>query len=149
MINKAILMGRLTADPELRTTPNGFSVVSFSIAVNRSYAQKNGERLTDFINIVAWRNTAEFINKYFTKGRMIIIEGSIQTRNYEDKNGNKRTAFEVVADSAHFGESKPDGAATANTAKFNEPDATAPGTSISIGDNIDFQEVESDDGLPF
>ena len=112
MYNKAILVGRLTANPELKKTPNGVSVVSFSLAVDRSY-QTNGERQTDFINCVAWRNTAEFISKYFSKGKILGVDGSIQTRNYEDKNGNKRTAVEVVVDNAFFTESKGTSNATA------------------------------------
>lgn len=109
MLNKAILMGRLSADPELRQTANGVSVVSFRIAVNRTYDRN----LTDWIDIVAWRQTAEFVCKYFQKGDAVIVEGSIQTRSYEDKNGNKRTAVEVVADQVHFAESKKE----KNTAK--------------------------------
>ena len=105
MFNLVILTGRLTADPELKTTPSGVSVTSFSIAVNRNY--KSGEeQQTDFINIVAWRQTAEFITKYFQKGTMIGIEGAIQTRRYQDSNGNNRTAFEVVVNNAQFVESK-------------------------------------------
>ena len=103
--NLVVLTGRLTADPELKTTPNGVSVCSFDIAVDRNY-QNTSERQADFIKIVAWRQTAEFISKYFNKGSMIGIEGSIQTRKYQDKNGNNRTAFEVVANNAHFVESK-------------------------------------------
>lgn len=106
MYNRAILIGRLTADPELKTTPSGISVTSFSIAVDRGVKPKDGEKITDFINIVAWRQTAEFLAKYFSKGKLVGIEGSIQTRNYEDKHGNKRTAVEVVADRAFFTESK-------------------------------------------
>lgn len=102
MLNRAILMGRLAADPELRQTPSGISVTSFRIAVNRTYDRD----LTDWIDIVAWRQTAEFICKYFQNGSMIAVEGSIQTRNYEDRNGNRRTAVEVVADQVHFAESK-------------------------------------------
>lgn len=98
MINSVCLMGRLTADVVLRTTTSGTSVASFTIAVDRNQKEKK----TDFINIVAWRNTAEFVSKYFHKGDMIALEGSIQTRNYEDKNGNKRTAFEVVAEDVSF-----------------------------------------------
>ena len=101
MFNLVVLTGRLTADPELKTTPSGISVTSFSIAVERSY--KSGEeRQTDFINIVAWRQTAEFIAHYFTKGAMIGIEGSIQMRKYQDKDGNTRTVFEVVANNVQF-----------------------------------------------
>ena len=106
MYNKAILIGRLTADPELKQTPNGVSVCSFSIACDRAFSGRNGERQTDFINIVTWRQQAEFVSKYFSKGRLIGIDGSIQTRNYEDKNGNKRTAVEVVAYRAFFVDSK-------------------------------------------
>ncbi len=106
MLNKAILVGRLTADPELKQTPSGVSVCSFSIAINRPYSGKGGERQTDFIDIVAWRNTAEFVTRYFCKGNAIGIDGSIQTRSYTDKQGSKRTAFEVVADAVSFVESK-------------------------------------------
>lgn len=105
MINSVILSGRLTADPELKTTGSGISVTSFSVAVNRRY--KSGEdRKTDFITVVAWRSTAEFVTKYFKKGNLIGIEGSIQTRKYQDKDGNNRTAFEVIAERVHFLESK-------------------------------------------
>lgn len=106
MLNKAILVGRLTADPELKQTPNGVSVCTFSIAISRPYSGKGGEKQTDFINIVAWRNTAEFVARYFCKGNAIGIDGSIQTRSYTDKQGSKRTAFEVVADAVSFVESK-------------------------------------------
>ena len=102
MLNRVILMGRLTADPEHKQTPGGISVTSFSIAVDRKYNGKNGTRQTDFINIVAWRNTADFICRYFSKGQMIAVDGSIQTRSYEDKNRNRRTAVEVIADSVSF-----------------------------------------------
>lgn len=105
MFNLAILTGRLTNDIEVKKTPNGVSVASFSVAVERPY--RNGtERQTDFINVVAWRQAAEFAGKYFTKGNVIGIEGSIQTRKYTDKNGNNRTVFEVVANNIHFVESK-------------------------------------------
>ena len=99
MLNRIFLMGRLVADPELRQTPNGISVATFRIAVDRNYQNKaSGERQTDFISCVAWRQTGEFISRYFSKGRMICVEGSLQSRNYEDKSGQKRTAYEVVAD---------------------------------------------------
>jgi len=107
MINKAILTGRLTRDPEYRTTQSGISIANFTLAVDRRFKNSQGEYEADFINCTAWRNTAEFICKYFKKGALIGVVGSIQTRNYEDKNGNKRTAVEVVVDEAHFcGESK-------------------------------------------
>ena len=134
MYNKAILIGRLTADPELRQTQNGTSVTSFTLAVDRAYAQ-NGERKTDFINCVAWRNTAEFIAKYFSKGRLLGIDGSIQTRSYEDKNGNKRTAVEVVVDNAFFTESK----ASAQSGNSTAPQPNANG----------FEELAPDEDLPW
>ncbi|MBQ1989111.1 MAG: single-stranded DNA-binding protein [Clostridia bacterium] len=140
MFNLVVLTGRLTADPELKTTPNGVPVTSFSIAVNRNY-RAGEEQQTDFINIVAWRQRAEFITKYFNKGSLIGIEGSIQTRRYTDKNGNNRTAFEVVVNNAHFVESKRDGAPAA----MNEP------ASFSNADANDFADLgdATDDDLPF
>lgn len=141
MFNLVVLTGRLTADPELRYTGNNTPVTSFSIAVNRRY--KAGEEAqADFINIVAWRQTAEFITKYFNKGSMIGIEGSIQTRRYVDKDtGKNRTAFEVIANNVQFVESKRDGSAASNSE----------GSSFSnVGAN-EFVEIEnsSDDDLPF
>ena len=102
MFNKAILIGRLTADPELKQTQSGISVCSFSIAVDRRFSGRDSERKTDFINITSWRQQAEFVCRYFHKGDVIGVEGSIQTRNYEDKNGNKRTATEIVTDNVFF-----------------------------------------------
>ena len=110
MLNSVVLMGRLTAEPELRHTPNGIAVTSFTLAVNRSYAKAGSERATDFIDIVAWRNTAEFVSRYFTKGQLVAVEGSIQTRTYQDKDGNNRKAFEIVANNVHFAEAKRDSA---------------------------------------
>lgn len=143
MFNLVVLTGRLTADPELKTTNTGISVTSFSIAVNRRY-RAGEETQTDFINIVAWRQTAEFITKYFKKGNMIGIEGSIQTRKYTDKNGNNRTVFEVVASNAQFVESKKDSTPSAGTAG-EEP------ASFSNAESSDFTEIDSgmDDDLPF
>lgn len=103
MLNRVILMGRLTDDPELRQTPSGVYVANFKIAVDRTYSK---EKQADFLPVVVWRNTAEFVSRYFSKGKMVIVEGSLQSRNYEDKNGNKRTAIEVVADNCMFGEPK-------------------------------------------
>lgn len=102
MLNKAILMGRLTRDPELRSTPNGVPVVTFTLAVERNYQADKNNKQADFINIAAWRHTAEFVSKYFTKGQLAAVEGSIQTRNYQDKDGNSRTAFEVLAEQVYF-----------------------------------------------
>ena len=119
MINSTVLMGRLTATPEVKTTTNnGVSVVSFTLAVDRAYQKKGEEKKTDFINCVAWRTTAEFIGKYFTKGQMMAVTGELQTRNYEDKNGNKRTATEVIVNQVSFCGSKaenPSGSAPAPT----------------------------------
>lgn len=141
MFNLVVLTGRLTADPELRYTGNNTPVTSFSIAVNRRY--KAGEEAqADFINIVAWRQTAEFITKYFNKGSMIGIEGSIQTRRYVDKDtGKNRTAFEVIANNVQFVESKRDGSAASNSE----------GSSFSNAGANEFVEIEnsSDDDLPF
>lgn len=109
MLNKIIIMGRLTRDPELRRTGSGLAVASFSVAVDRDYPNKDtGERETDFINCVAWRQTGEFVNKWFSKGSMIVVSGRLQMRNWMDKDGNKRTTAEVVAENVYFGESKKD-----------------------------------------
>lgn len=105
-MNKAIIVGNLTKDPEMRTTPNGVSVTSFTVAVNRRYKSQDGQQQTDFINCVAWRSTAEFVAKYFTKGSRIGVVGTIQTRTYNDQNGNKRYVTEVVADEVEFAGSK-------------------------------------------
>lgn len=118
MINSVILMGRLTAAPQLKYSVNGHPFCNFTIAVNRPYS-KDKEQQTDFINIVSWKNTAEFVTKYFSKGSMIIIQGAIQTRNYEDKNGNKRTAVEVLANTVSFGETKKQAAESNNTTQCN------------------------------
>ena len=106
MLNKIILMGRLTRDPELRHTGNGTAVASFSIAVDRDFKSQSGEKETDFIDIVAWRSTAEFVSKYFSKGRMAVVEGRLQIRDWTDRDGGKRRSAEVVADNIYFGDSK-------------------------------------------
>lgn len=155
MLNKVILMGRLTADPELRHTSNGIAVTSFTLAVNRSYAKEGTERVTDFIDIVAWRNTAEFVTKYFTKGQLVAVEGSIQTRTYQDKDGNNRKAFEVVASNVYFAESKRDGANRGDFGGSNAPSGGnyqrqgEPAPSFENGSDDDFKEIPSDDDLPF
>ena len=141
MFNLVVLTGRLTADPELKTTQSGISVTSFSVAVNRPY-RTGEEQQTDFINVVAWRKTAEFIAKFFKKGNMIGIEGSIQTRKYTDKNGNNRTAFEVVVNNAQFVESKRDSAAS----QGGEQPASF--SNAGADDFSDLSDV-SDDDLPF
>ncbi len=106
MFNKAILMGRLTRDPELRRTPNNNSVTSFTLAVNRSFTRQGEQPQTDFIDVVAWGKTAEFVSRYFSKGQLVAVAGHIQTRNWEDKQGNKRVSVEVIADEVHFAEPK-------------------------------------------
>ena len=106
MLNKIVLMGCLTRDPELRRTQSGTAVASFTLAVDRDYKPQDGERETDFIDIVAWRGTGEFVSKYFTKGRMAVVEGRLQVRDWTDKDGNKRRSTEVVADNVYFGDSK-------------------------------------------
>lgn len=134
--NKVILIGNLTAAPELKKTPSGVSVTSFSIAVNRRF-NKDGQQQTDFINIVAWRQTAEFVARYFNKGKPILICGQLQTRSWTDQNGQKHYVTEVVADEASFVENK------GTTA-----DAGAPAPSYG-GDGQGFEEVGYDDELPF
>lgn len=122
MLNRVCLMGRLTRDPELRQTQNGVSVTTFTLAVDRNYQADKNNRQADFINIVAWRHTAEFAEKYFTKGQLVAVEGSIQTRSYQDKGGNSRTAFEVVADQVYFAEKKNTNAAQPDISEFEEFD---------------------------
>lgn len=150
MFNIVVLTGRITADPELKTTQSGLSVTSFSIAVNRNY-RSGEEPQTDFINIVAWRGTAEFVTRHFRKGNMIGVEGSIQTRKYTDRDGNQRTAFEVVANNIQFVESKRDSAQSSVTACAPAvPERgiapTAPHTNIAADD---FTDIGEDDDLPF
>ena len=110
MLNKIVVMGRLTRDPELRYTTSQTAVTSFTVACDRDYSGKDGgEKQTDFIDCVAWRNTAEFVSKYFAKGRMAVVEGRLQSRDWQDRDGNKRRSWEIVADSVYFGDSKKDG----------------------------------------
>lgn len=150
MLNVVVLMGRLVSDPELRHTPNDVPVTSFTIAVNRRFSKPGEERQTDFIDIVAWRQLADFICKYFRKGQMIAIEGSIQTRSYQDKDGNKRKAFEIIANNAQFTESKKD---SSNSFSLREGKTTEKSnmdfSAYSNGEDNDFQTIESDDDLPF
>ena len=122
MLNKVIVMGRLTKDPELRRTQSGHAVASFSIACDRDFgSRENGEKETDFIDIVAWRNTAEFVSKYFAKGRMAVISGRLQIRSWTDKEGNGRRSAEILADSVYFGDSKPGGQAAGGPASAAQP----------------------------
>ena len=148
MLNCAVIMGRLTADPELRTTPNGVSVTSFSVAVDRSYQKAGEDRQTDFIQVVAWRQTAEFVSRYFHKGSMIAVQGSIQTRNYEDKTGARRTAVEIVADNVSFCGSKAE-TGTGNYAAPAAAPVAAPAPSFSTAGANDFSSADMEDELPF
>ena len=151
--NKVILGGRLTADPELKTTPSGVSVTSFSIAVNRPYRGKNGEEpQADFINVTAWRSTAEFITRYFRKASSICVVGSIQTRSWVDQLGQTRFATEVVADEAHFVDAKSESPAAAQGGTAYIPDnygAPAYATPAQAAPAAKFEEVASDEELPF
>ena len=159
MLNKIILMGRLTRDPELRRTGSGTAVTSFSLAVDRDFKSQSGEKETDFIDVVAWRSTAEFVSKYFTKGRMAVVEGRLQLRDWTDRDGNKRRSAEVVADNVYFGDSKRDaegGGYGAPSGGYGAPGGYAPpaapasgGYSAPAGGD-QFAELSDDDGeLPF
>lgn len=151
MLNVVVLTGRLVADPELKHTPSDLPVTSFTIAVNRRFSKNNEERQTDFIDIVAWRSNAEFVCKYFKKGQLIAIEGSIQTRTYQDKDGNKRKAFEVVANNVQFAESKKDSGYSSFVKEDNAVTSSnnMDFSTYSSGNDDDFQTIESDDDLPF
>lgn len=180
MLNVIVLMGRLVADPELRHTPNDIPVCSFRVAVDRNFVAKgSNERQADFIDIVAWRQSAEFVSRYFTKGSMIAVQGSLQTRSYEDKQGNRRTAFEVVADHVSFCGSKRESGGSAyggertssyeNRAPaydrgpaFGQDNAGGDGgfgvptfpadpapAAFTSGGDNGFEEIMGDDDLPF
>lgn len=140
-------MGRLTADPELRYTQSNLPVTSFTLAVERSYSKSGTERVTDFIDIVAWRSTAEFVSRYFHKGQLVAVQGSIQVRPYTDKDGNKRRAFEIVADQVHFAEPKKDNYGGGTSAQRYEEN---PPATFNNSDAGDFEEIQGgDDDLPF
>ena len=155
---KAIIMGRITHDLEVRQTPSGVPVVQFTVAVDRNYS-KDGDRQTDFLNCVAWRNTAEHIARWFSKGRMIAIEGRLQTRTYEDKNGSKHYITEIIADSAYFTGEKSEGGNNngfnqngggfANQHQQTQQNNGFNGDAQSVGDLSEFEDVLSDDGVPF
>jgi len=147
-MNQIIIMGRMTRDPELRHTPNGVSVASFTLAVDRGFAPKDGgERQTDFIDVVAWRNSAEFVSKYFTKGQMAAVVGRLQIRDWTDKDGNKRRSAEVIADSIHFTESKKSRDSAYNSS--NQKDDYSNDFTSPVAPS-DFTELDMDDGdLPF
>ena len=150
MLNKIILMGRLTRDPELRHTQSGVAVASFSLAVDRDFKDRStGEKSTDFIDVVAWRQTGEFVSKYFTKGRMAVVEGRLQMRDWTDRDGNKRRSAEVVADNVYFGDSRREGDNGGYQGGYSRPAApAAPDYGFPAADQ--FSDLTDDDGdLPF
>ena len=152
MLNVVAIMGRLVADPELRTTTQGNSVCSFRIACDRSYVQQGQERQADFIDIVAWRQQAEFVSKYFQKGSMIAIEGSLQTRQYQDKNGNNRTAVEVVANNISFaGAKRQDAQSTPSYEQqtISHVQQAKAQSGFAQGSADDFAVINDNDDLPF
>ena len=155
MLNHVTVMGRLTRDPELRRTGSGIAVASFSVAVERDFGKnENGEKETDFIDCIAWRQTGEFVSKYFTKGRMIVVSGRLQVRSWTDKDGNKRKSTEVVADNCYFGDSKrdSDGSASgggnyAGVPAYASPVPASAPVHVSASD---FSMLEDDDAqMPF
>ena len=149
MLNKVILMGRLTRDPELRHTQADIPVASFSLAVDRGFSRRDdSQQNVDFINIVAWRNTAEFVSKWFSKGQLVAVSGRLQVRSYKDRDGNNRTATEVVADEVFFAESKRDSSSAPSFA--SAPSSSDMGGFNSVSSGSDFEELVGDDGeLPF
>lgn len=153
MLNKIVIMGRLTHDPEMRQTGSGTPVTSFSLAVERDYGGRDGgEKQTDFIDVVAWRHTAEFVDKYFAKGDMAAVSGRLQIRDWTDKDGNKRRSAEVVADNLYFGDSRRDnggegGSYTGGNSGYSAP---AGGYAAPVGGASGFAEIDEEDGdLPF
>jgi single-strand DNA-binding protein len=144
MLNKIIVMGRLTHDPELRRTGSGTPVCSFSIACDRDFKSQSGEKETDFFDVVAWRTTGEFVSKYFTKGRMVVVEGRLQIREWQDKEGNKRRSAEINADNVYFGDSRP--TQTEGSSGHGEADAFKDFPPLD-----DFSPIEGSSGkeLPF
>ena len=162
MLNKIFLQGRLVADPEMRHTPSGVAVASLRLAVDRDFKDREtGERKADFINVVAWRQTGEFVSRFLTKGRLAVVEGKLQTRDYTDRDGNRRYATEVVADNVYFGDSKRDGAPAGDYAPASggrgsyggAPQYGAPSggyTAPVASSSGDFAEIDEEDGdLPF
>ena len=160
MLNHIVIMGRLTRDPELRRTNSGIAVTSFSVAVDRDYKSDNGDRETDFIDCVAWRSSAEFVQKYFSKGRMAVVSGRLQIRPWTDKDGNKRRSAEIVAENVYFGDSKPSnesGSYGGQQLGYNgEQTGYLPPTTGNASSVQEFmtsppltEEYGDDDGLPF
>lgn len=158
MLNRVVIMGRLVAEPELKTTGSGISVCSFCVAVDRNYVKQGTERQTDFINVVAWRQTAEFLCKYFGKGQLIALEGSLQSRTYQDRDGNNRSVTEVIADNVFFTGDRRDRASNGSYGNYGVPIPQEPplqnsspvsAGTYSSGVPEDFEELPEDDDLPF
>ncbi len=141
MLNHIVTMGRLVRDPELRHTQSGIPVCSITIACDRDYKDANGDKATDFIDVVAWRNTAEFVSKYFAKGRMAVVDGRLQLRDWTDRDGNKRRSAEIVANSVNFGDSKPQNRPA--------PDAPAPAAASGAYPGGGYSDDDIDQDLPF
>lgn len=150
MLNKIFIMGRLTRDPELRRTQNGTAVAGFALAVDRDFKNADGTKETDFIEVVAWRSSAEFVSKYFTKGRMAIVEGRLQIRDWTDKDGNKRRNAEVVADNVYFGDSKKEGDSSGGSYGGSSGGYKAAGKAVDVepGEG-EFAEIEDEEDWPF
>lgn len=162
MLNHIVIMGRLTRDPELRHTQSGIAVASFTLAVDRDFQSQNGEKQTDFIDVVAWRQTGEFVSKYFSKGRMAVVSGSLQSRKWQDKEGNNRTSWEVQAQNIYFGDSKRDGDSGSGyqnrsyqnnsyqSGGYQSDNYRSGSAYTSPVTGSDFAELDDDDGdLPF
>lgn len=154
MLNHIVIMGRLTRDPELRRTQTGTAVARFTLAVDRDFKDKStGERATDFIDVVAWRSPGEFVSRYFTKGRMAVVEGCLQIRDWTDKDGNKRRSAEVVADRVYFGDSKREGGSSGQesySGGYGGYSAPAGGYPAQPDSDSEFTELTTDDGnFPF
>lgn len=158
MLNRVVIMGRIGKDLELRYTQSGVAVTGFSLAVDRDFKDSNGEKATDWIDVVAWRNTAEFLCKYFGRGRVAVVEGRLQTRKWKDKDGNNRTSVEVVADNVYFGDSKKDGDGGYNGGEYgggsnsydNYGGYRPAGAPVNVAVGNDFAEIDEEDGdLPF
>lgn len=160
MLNVVAIMGRLVANPELRTTPNGINVVTFRIACERNFVRQGEQRQSDFIDVVAWRQQADFVSRYFQKGSMIAIEGSLQSRQYQDKNGNNRTVVEIVANNINFAGPKSSNPASGayqnnsapayqNQAAPARPAAVEAAPSYTSGSADDFAVIDDSDDLPF
>ena len=150
MLNKVIIMGRLVKDPELRRTQSGTAVTSFRIAVDRDFKSQDGTKQADFFDVVAWRSTAEFVSKYFAKGRMAVVEGRLQIRDWTDRDGGKRRSAEVIADNVYFGDSKREGGSDYSPAPAYGTPAPSRGYAAPAGGQSDFAEIGEEDGeLPF